>query len=446
MLKTQQYTCHDGPSSPVRDAGSGSVPMNAQRVRSRRAAIVGLSVLLLAGCARVPPHLSLPDLRLGEPSFFPTVEAYTTAPILAGNRVEFLLNGEEIFPAVIDAIQSARKSITYAQYFYEDGPVSRDIAAALSERCLAGVGANVLLDAFGALGMPTDYVDMMRRAGCHVEFFRPLGPLDWHRANNRNHRRILVVDGRLGWTGGSGVSRKWMGNGRTEDHWRDTDVRVQGPIVEYLQGAFADNWLEATGIVLGGDAYFPRPLAPAGNVYAQIVRSSPAGGGAAMYTAFLLAMSSARRSIYIANPYLVLDDRMGEALLSAAKRGVKVVVLTPGAIDHNLVRQASRGTWGRMLKGGVQIYEYLPALLHAKMMVIDGVWATVGSTNLDNRSFALNDELNLVVYDAPTAQRLEAIIKEDLTYSRQVDYRHWRARGLVDRFMELLATPFRDLL
>ncbi len=395
-------------------------------MKTQRACL--LALLLLGGCVRVPPHLLLPDLRLGEPSFFPTLEAYAAAPIVPGNRVEFLLNGEEIFPALIESIQSAHKTITYAQYFYEDGPVSRDIANALSERCLAGVGVNVLLDSFGALGIPGEYVDTMRRAGCHVEFFRPLGPLAWHRANNRNHRRILVVDGRVGWTGGSGVSRKWMGNGRVEDHWRDTDVRVEGPIVEYLQGAFADNWLEATGIVLGGDAYFPRLP------------------GAAMYTAFLLAMSAARRSIYITNPYLVLDDRMSEALLIAVRRGVKVVVLTPGAIDHNLVRQASRGKWGKMLKGGVQIYEYLPALLHAKMMVIDGVWATVGSTNLDNRSFALNDELNLVVYDAPTAQRLEAIIKEDLGYSRLVDYRHWRARSLIDRFMELLATPIRDLL
>src|SRR6266446_2977865 len=401
MLEVQQSTCHDGPSSPVRDAGSGSVLMKTPRVCL-------LALLLLSGCVRVPPHLLLPDLRLGEPSFFPTLEAYAAAPIVPGNRVEFLLNGEEIFPALIEAIQSAHKTITYAQYFYEDGPVSRDIANALSERCLAGVGVNVLLDSFGALGIPGEYVDTMRRAGCHVEFFRPLGPLAWHRANNRNHRRILVVDGRVGWTGGSGVSRKWMGNGRVEDHWRDTDVRVEGPIVEYLQGAFADNWLAATGIVLGGDAYFPRPLPVAGTVHAQIIRSSPAGGSAAMYTAFLLAM--------------------------------------PAAIDHNLVRQASRGKWGKMLKGGVQIYEYLPALLHAKMMVIDGVWATVGSTNLDNRSFALNDELNLVVYDAPTAQRLEAIIKEDLGYSRLVDYRHWRARSLIDRFMALLATPIRDLL
>src|SRR5262249_9900907 len=238
----------------------------------------------------------------------------------------------------------------------------------------------------------------------------------------------------------------WMGNGRVEDHWRDTDVRVQGPIVEYLQGAFAENWLEATGIVLGGDPYFPRPLPVVGTVHAQVGRSSPVGRSGAMDTMFLLATASARRSIYTTNSHLVLDGRMEAALMSAVNRGVTVVVLTPGAIDHNLVRQASRGRWGRLLRAGVQIYEYVPALLHAKMMVIDGVWATVGSTNLDNRSFALNDELNLVVYDAATARRLEAIIKDDLTYSRRVDYRRWRARGLIDRFMEVLTTPIRDLL
>src|SRR5438552_2225647 len=334
MLEVQQPTCHDGPSSPVRDAGSWSGLMKTQRACQ-------LALLLLGGCVRVPPHLLLPDLRLGEPSFFPTLEAYAAAPIVPGNRVEFLLNGEEIFPALIESIQSAHKTITYAQYFYEDGPVSRDIANALSERGLAGVGVNVLLDAFGALGIPGEYVDMMRRAGCHVEFFRPLGPLAWHRANNRNHRRILVVDGRVGFTGGSGVSRKWMGNGRVENHWRDTDVRIEGPVVEYLQGAFAESWLETTGVVLGGEAYFPRPVPPKGQVYAQIVRSSPETGSFAIYTALLLAMSSARRSIHITNPYFVVDDTMARALIEAAGRGARVQVLVPGVIDHNLVRQAS---------------------------------------------------------------------------------------------------------
>ena len=412
----------------------------------RKLAILLVTALGLAACARVNPHLVLPPLQLGEPSFFPTLEAYSNAPILARNGVDVLLNGEEIFPAMLDAIRSARKTITYEQYYYEDGPVARDIAEALAERCRAGVGTNILLDAFGTLSMPAEYVDLMKNAGCHVVSFRPLSPIAWNRANQRNHRRVLVVDGRVGFTGGSGVSRKWMGNGRVENHWRDTDVRVRGPVVEYLQGAFAENWLEATGIVLGGDAYFPRPLAPAGEAYAQVVRSSPAGGSFAMYTMFLLAISAARRSIHITNPYFVPDGAMEDALRAAVGRGVRVVVVVPGAIDHNLVRQASRGKFGKMLKAGIEIYEYRPALLHAKTMVVDGVWATVGSTNFDNRSFALNDELNLVVYDPGVARRLEKVFADDVALSKKVDYRSWRRRSLIDRTMEIFSVPLRDLL
>lgn len=413
----------------------------------KRVAILILAAALgMGACARVQPHVLLPDVQLGEPSFFPTLEAYASAPITARNAVDVLLNGEEIFPALIDAVRSARTSITYAQYYFEDGPVARDLVEALAERCRAGVGANILLDAFGSLDMPGEYVQRMKASGCHVETFRPLSPLRWNRSNQRNHRRVLVVDGRVGFTGGSGVSRKWMGNGRVENHWRDTDVRVRGPIVEYLQGAFAENWLEATGIVLGGDAYFPRPIPPAGEAYAQVVRSSPAGGSFAMYTTFLLAISSARRTIFITNPYFVPDDTMEDALTAAVRRGVRVVVLVPGVIDHNLVRQASRGKFGKMLKAGVEIHEYRAALLHSKTMIVDGVWSTIGSTNLDNRSFALNDELNLVIYDAATSRRLEKVFADDLAYSSKVDYRSWRRRGMADRFLEILAAPIGPLL
>lgn len=409
---------------------------------------LGVCLLLVfsSGCTRVHPHLSLPDMALGEPSFFPTIEALTASPIVGGNAVDVLLNGEHIFPAMLEAIRAAGRTITYAQYFYEDGPVAEELAEAFAERCRAGVGVSILLDAFGTLGMPPAYADLMRRSGCHVAWFRPLTREVFNRANHRGHRRILVVDGRIGFTGGSGVSRKWMGNGRLENHWRDTDVRVEGPVVEYLQGAFAENWLEATGIVLGGDAYFPRPLQPRGQVYAQVIRSSPAGGSYAMYTTFLLALASARRSIYITNPYFVLDRAMQDELTAAVKRGARVVVLVPGAIDHNIVRQASRGQFGRMMKAGVEIWEYRAGLLHAKTAVIDGVWSTIGSTNLDNRSFAMNDELNLVVYNAAVARRLEQILQEDLAHSRRITYTEWRTRGLGARFLELLAEPIRDLL
>lgn len=414
--------------------------------RCMKLVMIVLGLLALAGCARVHPHIALPPLSLGEPSFFPTLEAYASAPIVGGNSAEFLLNGEQIFPAIVEAIRSAKKTVTYAQYFYEDGPVAREVAEALAERCREGVGVNVLLDAFGTLSMPKEYSELMTRSGCHVAYFRPLGQYVFHRYNNRNHRRILVVDGRVGFTGGSGVSRKWMGNGRVEHHWRDTDIRVEGPVVEYLQAAFAENWLETTGVVLGGETYFPRPIEPRGEVYAQIVKSSPATGSFAMYTTFLLAVSAAQRTIEITNPYFVLDDKMQQALVKAARRGVRVRVLVPGAIDHNIVRQASRRQFGKMLRTGIEIYEYTPALLHSKTIVIDGVWATIGSTNLDNRSFAVNDELNLIVYNRRVAQRLERIFAEDVAVSKPVTYDDWRKRGLAAKVLEVMALPLRDLL
>jgi cardiolipin synthase len=415
-------------------------------IRGFTTLVAVLCLSAAAGCARVQPHLALPPMMLGEPSFFPTLEAYAGAPIVGGNAVELLFNGEQIFPSLVASIQSAQRTITYAQYFYEDGPVARDIAEALAERCRAGVGVNVLLDAFGSLSIPREYLELMRVSGCHVAWFRPLSQYIFRRYHKRNHRRILVVDGRIGYTGGAGVSRKWMGNGRTEGHWRDTDVRMEGPVVEYLQAAFAENWLEATGMVLGGEAYFPRPIEPRGQVYAQVARSSPASGSAAMYTTFLLAVSAARKSLLVTNPYFVLDETMREAVLGTVRRGVRVAVLVPAVIDHALVRQASRAQFGDLLRAGVEIYEYTPALLHAKTMVIDGVWATVGSTNLDNLSFAFNDELNLIIYDRAIAQQLERAFHEDVQASRRVTYEAWKHRGVKAKLLEVLALPIRDLL
>jgi cardiolipin synthase len=414
--------------------------------------LVGIALLGLASasCSGVQSHFALPELAAQEPSFLPTIEAYTSAAH-GGNTASLLLNGDQIFPAQLDAIRSARRTISYAQYFYEEGPIGQEIASALAERCRAGVRGHILLDGFGTLAMPAAYREMMTEAGCKVATFRPLSPLSlraafgFGRDNKRNHRRILVVDGEIGFTGGSGVSPKWIGDGRTEGRWRDTDVRIEGPIVARLQGAFVENWLEATGNVLGGDAYFP-PLPRRGPVSAQIVRSSPAGGSFSMYTMFLLAMSSARRSIYITNPYFLPDDRMTRVLTEAPRRGVRVVVLLPGAIDNNIVRQASRSQFGALLEAGVEIYEYQAGLLHAKTMTIDGIWATIGSTNLDTRSFALNEELNAVLYNTDVAGRLEKIFADDLTYSRKIDYAQWRGRGFFNRLLELLSLPVREQL
>jgi len=410
----------------------------------RQAVAAALVVPMLAGCANHTPVLRLPALEMGHPTFAATVAAYTGSPVVGGNRVEVLLNGDEIFPAKLRAIRSARRTINYAQYVFEEGKPAQDVAQAMAERCRAGVTVNVLLDALGALALPTEYRDIMTNAGCRVEIFRPLSPFAIDKVNNRNHRRILVADGRMGITGGSGTSGKWGGDGKTQDHWRDTDVWIEGPVVEQLQGAFAENWLEATGIALGGRDYFPAPLEAKGHASAQAVRSSPAGGSAAMYTMFLLAMASARRSIYITNPYFLPDDKMVETLVRTARNRVRVVLLLPGAIDHNIVKQASRGELGRLLEAGVEVYEYRAALLHAKTMVVDSRWATVGSTNLDRRSFALNDEINLVVYDEAIAHRLERIFEADLARSRRITYEGWRNRSMMSRFLEFLALPVRD--
>jgi cardiolipin synthase len=383
---------------------------------------------------------------MGEPAFKAALVAYTGAAVVPGNRVDILLNGEEIFPAKLTAIRAARRTITYAQYVFEEGEPAAETAQALADRCRAGVKVHVLLDAVGALQMPPEYRQWMTEAGCQVEAYRPLTPWTFDRVNYRNHRRILVADGRVGITGGSGTSGKWSGDGKQEGFWRDTDIRVEGPVVAQLQGAFAENWLETTGVALGGTDYFPRAAPGRGTVDAQVVRSSPAGGSVAMYTMFLLAMASARRTIYITNPYFVPDDKMIDTLAQAAQRGVRVVLLLPGAIDHNLVRQASRAQLGRLLRVGVEVHEYRAALLHAKTMVIDSMWATVGSTNLDRRSFELNEELNVVVYNADIARRLERVFVQDLAESRPVTYEAWRRRGLVARMLETLSIPLRSQL
>ncbi len=427
------------------DVGSSTLRDRAM-ARAFRLGLIAAALVVVSACSHVPVHRTLPPMNLGEPAFFSTIEAHAQAPIVGGNRLTLLLNGEQIYPAILNAIRGARRTITYAQYSYEDGKIARDVAEALAERCRAGVTVHVLLDSVGTLSMPREFVELMSRDGCQVISFRPIGPLGLGSANNRNHRRILVVDGRIGFTGGSGISSKWMGNGRVADHWRDTDVRVEGPVVEYLQGAFAEHWVEATGVVLGGADYFPAPTAAKGQTHAQIIRSGPRGGSYAMYTTFLLALSSARRSIKITNPYVLLDEQMIEILVQAARRGVRISFLVPGVSDHPLVRHAGRRQFGRLLEEGIEIHEYTAALLHAKTMVIDGLWATVGSTNLDHRSFRLNDELNVVAYDPGFAAQLERVFEEDLRYARRVDIEAWRDRGIRGRMLEFLAIPLEGNL
>jgi len=408
-------------------------------------------VVLFCGCAKVVSVERMPEITLGEPSFFPTIEAHTGAAIAGGNRVEILLNGDETFPLMLRDIRAAKTTITFAQYLYEGGSLAREFAQAFAERCRTGVKAEILLDSHGSSKIPAELIALMRDAGCHVEYFRrveaPAVIFPWKllQYNYRSHRRILVIDGRVGFTGGYGINDTWRGDGRTAEHWRDTNARIEGPVVKFLQAAFAESWLETTGVVLGGEGYFPRPE-PAGKVLAQIVSSSPAGGSFQNYLLFLLSIQSARKSILITNPYFIPDGVMTEALLKAAGRGVRVIVLVPGKIDSRLTYTVSRGHYGPLLLGGVEIFEYQPALMHAKTMAVDGIWATIGSTNFDNRSFALNQELNLTVYDAALARRLEEIFQEDLKYSRKITYEEWDSRSIFERIFDLFAFPVKEQL
>jgi cardiolipin synthase len=404
-------------------------------------------VLALAGCTLSRPDYIAPDVAVGASAFVRAVEAHTLSGLIAGNRAQVLLNGDEIFPAMLTAIRSARTTITFANFSWEDGEVAREIVEALAERCRAGVGVNVLVDAIGSGDMPKEFARTLTASGCAFARYKPVRPLTINRVNHRNHRRVLVVDGRIGFTGGTGIGDKWTGDGRQEGHWRQTDVRMEGPIVRALQAAFVEDWREATTLLLAGDAYFP-PLEPRGDLAIQSVKSSPASGATEAYLLFLLTIESARESIKITNPYFVPDERMSRALADAARRGVDVTLITAGAVEgtqNRVVRKASQAHYGRVLEAGVKIREYGPAMLHAKTMVVDDQWVSIGSANLDNASFALNNELNVTFLDRRLAQRLTAIFDEDLKFTTPVTLEDWQRHALRHLFY-LPLIPLRDQL
>jgi cardiolipin synthase len=429
---------------------SGTTESGTNKSRTMKRLYILLAIVFF-GCAKVLAVREVPQIVVGEPNFFRTIEAHTDAPIVGGNRIEVLLNGNETFPAILRDIKSAKATITFAQYLYEDGSIARELAEAFAERCRAGVEVDILLDSHGSAKAPSEIIAIMKEGGCQVEYFRRIEaegiifPWKLLRYNYRSHRRVLVIDGHIGFTGGYGISEGWTGDGRTPEHWRDTNVRIEGPLVKFLQAAFAESWLETTGIAIGGDGYFPR-LDRVGNMTGQIVKSSPTAGSFQNYMLFLLSINSAKKSIFITNPYFIPDDVMTEALVKAAARGVRVIVLVPGEADSELTYSTSRGHYGPLLVGGVKIYEYKASLLHAKTIVVDGIWSTIGSTNFDNRSFALNQEVNLTIYDSSIAHRLEQIFQEDLKYSQSISYDQWQSRGIWERLIELFAFPIREQL
>ena len=371
-----------------------------------------------------------------------TLSVLLGPPVLAGNDVQTLLNGDAIFPAMLAAIRGAQRTITFETYIYWSESIGQEFADALSERARAGVQVHVLLDWLGSLKMEERQLAQMREAGVQIERFHK--PAWYHLAhmNNRTHRKLLVVDGRVGFTGGVGIADKWRGDAQDADHWRDTHYRVQGPVVAQMQAVFMDNWTKATGAVLHGDDYFPA-LAPAGTHAAQMFSSSPTGGSESMQLMYLLAIASASESIQLSSAYFVPDELTIQALVDAAKRGVKVRIITPNhLIDSKVVRGASRAVWGPLLEAGIQIAEFQPTMFHCKVLVVDGLLASVGSTNFDNRSFRLNDEANLNVLDQEFAMQQMATFERDWSSSSVVTLEQWRQRPLLEKAAEHASSLF----
>jgi cardiolipin synthase len=374
-------------------------------------------------------------LDVGSPEFLRACEQLTAAAATTGSDVELLVNGDEIFPAYLETIREARSTINCLTYVYWRGDIAHEVASALAERARDGLEVNVLLDAVGTAKMQPEVLSTMRDAGVSVARFRPLKPYALRRLNNRTHRKLLVADGRVGLTGGVGIAEEWTGDAQDPDHWRDTHVRVTGPAVLGLQGAFAENWLEATGKVLVGPGYLPElePVREDGGPM-QVVRSSAGVGDTNVEALYFLALASAKERIELTAAYFVPRPAFIEALCDAAERGVDVRILVPGEhIDKGFVRTAGRATYEQLTGCGVRIWEYGPTMLHAKALVVDGAWSSVGSVNFDNRSFQLHDEATLCVQSREFAGLLSEQFARDLEVSEEIDPRRWRRRGVLQR-------------
>jgi cardiolipin synthase len=373
---------------------------------------------------------------VADPQFLRSMNVLLGPQLLAGNRVQALVNGERIFPDMLAAIRGARSTITFETYIWWSGSVGEEFTRALAERARAGVRVHVIFDAVGGGKIDDASVEAMKAAGAQVEKYNPLR---WHSIvsmNNRTHRKLLVVDGRIGYTGGAGIADEWRGDAQDKDHWRDTHFRLEGPAVAQMQAAFMENWIEITGKVLHGAEYFPQ-LPRAGEHLAQVFIASPGGGGESMQLMYLLSIAAARGSLRLSASYFVPDDTEVRTLVAALKRGVKVQIIMPGHhMDSEIVRRASRASWGELLRAGAELYEYQPTMYHCKVMIVDERWVSVGSTNFDTRSFSTNDEANLNVYDRDFALEQARIFEEDLKRSRRVSLEEWEKRPLAEKLWE----------
>ena len=417
-------------------------------------AILGTAAVFLLG-ALVAANLSTPERKLvrtpkrlygtDAPDFRRALGVLLGPGLTTGNRVDTLQNGDAIFPAMLEAIRGARASVTFETFIFRD-EIAERFCDALAEPAGRGVRVHVLLDWVGSRDSDESAIQCLRDAGAEVHVYHPPRFKHLGRMNNRTHRKVLVVDGRVGFTGGVGVGREWEGDAQDPEHWRETHYRVEGPVVAQMQAVFVDNWIEATGTVLHGERYFPK-LEPRGELDAQMFASSPAGGSASLHLMVLLAITAARRTIDIENSYFVPDSLTIEALCDACSRGVRVRILVPNRhTDAKLGRWAAHGLYQPLLDAGADIREYEPTMIHCKLLVVDGEWSSVGSMNFDDRSFRLNDEANLNVFGRAFAAEQVAMMEADLAKSKRISPRRWKRRAFTQRLYERTALLLRSQL
>lgn len=424
--------------------------------RKRMWTVVIVTALLTGFAVIIGLNFATPEKKLerkiehryavSDPQFRREMSVLLGPAILPGNHVVDLENGDEIFPAMLGAIRGAKRTITFETYIYWEGQVGKMFADALSERARAGVDVNVTIDWAGSFSMEEDQLKQMQDAGVHVERYRPLHWYNLSRLNNRTHRKLLVVDGRIGFTGGVGIGDPWQGHAQDPDHWRDVHFRIEGPVVAQFQAAFNDNWIKTTGEILNGADYFP-PLERSGDMDAHLFISSPAGGSESMHLMYLVSIAAAVKSIDLEAAYFIPDELITKALVAARQRGVRVRVLVPGKnTDSDAARFASKAGWGPLLLAGVEIYEYEPTMFHNKMLIVDSELVSVGSTNFDLRSFRLNDEASLNVYDRAFAERMTVVFEQDLKPTKRYTYEVWKQRPLKEKLKERLLLPLKSQL
>ncbi|MDR5782081.1 cardiolipin synthase [Caballeronia sp. LZ065] len=402
--------------------------------------IVVLVIANLSSGEKKIEHKIEREYASDDPQFLRSMGLLLGPPVIGGNRFEVLLNGDQIFPKMLDAIRAARETITFETFIYWSGGIGEEFAQTLSEKARAGVSVHVLLDWVGSSKMDKRYLHLLRDAGAEVIQYHKPHWTGLGRMNDRTHRKLLVIDGRIGFTGGVGIADEWSGHAQDEKHWRDTHFWVEGPAVGQMQAVFMDNWIKATGNVLHGPRYFPE-IDDAGDGLAHMFSSSPSGGSDDMQLMYLMAITAATHSIHLSSAYFVPDKLTINAIVEAAKRGVRVRIITPGKrIDTHTVREASRACWGDLLAAGVEMFEYQPTMFHCKLIVVDEYLVSVGSTNFDNRSFKLNDEANLNIYDRDFARHQTAIFDDDVTRAKRITLDEWRRRPLTEKLLERVVT------